>query len=90
MSIKMSLPDVEQRHATEDKVSPLVAADNQRADKAANDEHPSHEHGGEDVGEREAGGEEELKEEKRQRDEPLDVANELLKYSINIGLDGRR
>lgn len=75
----MNIPDVEQRHAPQDEVSPLVAADNQRADEATNDKHPGHEHGGEDVGEGEAGGKEEFKEEQRQCDEPLDVADKLEK-----------
>lgn len=70
-------PNVEQCSHTEGVVTPLVCARDQSCDEASDDKDNAHEEGGEYVGERKAGGKEELKEQKRECDEPLDVSHEL-------------
>lgn len=51
--------------------------------KARNDEGDGHEKGGHDVGERKTSGQEELKEQEREGDEPLDVADILFKNKVS-------
>lgn len=74
---RRDLPDVEEGGNTEDVVAPLVVAVDEGADETHDDKDDAHEERRHDVGERQTGGQQQLKEQQRERDEPLDVADVL-------------
>ena len=79
------IPDVKQGKEAKHEVTPFVGGGYQSAHQAGNDNDPREERGGQDVGEGETRSEQEEYKEKREVDEPLDVADILQKsYGSDI------
>lgn len=78
--VAAGLPDklvdnVEKRNAANDKVRPLVPADNESTNQTGDNHDLVNEYGPEDRGPRHASSEEKVEQQKRSRNEPIDVAD---------------
>ena len=75
--MRRNSPNVEEGSAAKDEVAPLVVAVDQGTDESGDDEDNAHEERRHDVREGETSGQQQLKEQQREGDEPLDVADIL-------------